>query len=155
MRHCSGLVVHRQDLVALILGAQHSALAPYRYTYHFADKVPPHLLPNEAEHSAIQQYGVGEFRTRGARKFASKIFQLSHERRVLAAHLFYTPNYRYWHLFYFDNHDTGKSKNQWKHGPHIHYISDLWSTVSLEQAWAQVKSGHVAFSSKAHLRYAS
>jgi hypothetical protein len=156
MRHCAGLVVHRQDLVALILGAQHGALAPYRYANHFADNVPPHLLPSEAEHLAIQQNEVGKFQTHGARKFVSKIFQLFRARRVLAAHLFYTPNHRYWHLFYFDNRDTTKeSKNHWKYGSHIHYISDLWSTVSMEQAWAQVKSGHVAFSSKAHLRYAS
>lgn len=147
--------MHRQDLVALILGAQHGAIAPYRYANHFADMVPPHLRPTEVEHSAIQQNGVGEFKTQNARKFASKIFQLFRERRVQAAHIFYTPNYRYWHLFYFDNRDTEKSKNQWKHGSHIHYISDLWSTVSLEQAWAQIKSGRVAFSNKAHIRYVS
>ena len=93
-RHCAGLVVHRQDLVALILSAQHGALAPYRYANHFADTVPRHLLPSEAEHTAIQQNGLGEFKTRGARKFVSKMFQLFRERRVLAAHLFYTPNYR-------------------------------------------------------------
>ncbi|MBI5658174.1 MAG: hypothetical protein HZC43_01195 [Nitrosomonadales bacterium] len=155
MRHCAGLVVHRQDLVALILVAQHGALAPYRYANHFADTVAPHLQPTEAEYSAIAENGVGEFRTYGARKFTSKIFQLFRERRVLAAHLFYMPNYRYWHLFYFDNRDTEESKNHWKHGVHIHYISDLWPKLSLHEAWAQVKSGHVAFPSKVYLRYAS
>jgi hypothetical protein len=110
-------------------------------------------LPTEAEHSAIAENGVGEFRTRGARKFALKVFQLYRERRVLAAHLFFTPNYRYWHLFYFDNRDTEESKNHWKYGAHIHYISDVWPKLSLQEAWAQVKSGHLAFPSKAHLRY--
>lgn len=155
LRHCAGLVVHRQDLVSLILGAQHGALAPYRYANHFADTVAPHLQPTEAEHSAIQQNGVGKFQSRGARKFSSRIFQLFHERRVLAAHLFYTPNYRYWHLFYFDNRDTEESKNHWKHGSHIHYASDLWPNLSLQQAWTQVKGGHVSFPNKVHLRYAS
>ena len=122
-RYSAGLVVHSQDLAALILGAQHGAFAPYRYSNHFSDKVPPHMYPTEAEHAAISQNGIGEFRSRNAEKFASKIFQLFRERHVLSAHLFYTPGYRYWHLFYFDNRDIDGSNNHWRHGAHIHYVS--------------------------------
>lgn len=155
MRHCAELVVHHQDLVALILAAQHGAIFPYRYANYFSDKVAPHLYPTGAEGQALAENGVGEFRSRGAKKFVSKMFQLFRERRMLAAHLFFTPNHQYWHLFYFDNRDTEESKNHWKCGAHIHYISDLWSTLSLREAWSQVTSGRVTVPNKVHLRYQS
>lgn len=155
MRHCSRLVVHRQDLVALILAAQHGALTPYRYASHFSDKVSSHLIPTKDEDMALRQNGIGEFRHRGAKKFASKVFQFFRERRALAAHLFYTDSQRYWHLFYFDNRDTKESANHWKHGAHIHYVSDLWSNLTMSEAWSQIMSGRVALSSKVHLRYQS
>ena len=139
----------------MILAAQHGALAPYRYANHFAREMPTHLRPTEAESDAIATNGVGSFRSREARKFASKIFQLFHEQRSLAAHLFYTPSRTYWHLFYFDNRDTNEEQNHWKHGPHIHYVSDLWPELTMEAAWNQVKSGEVKFSNKLHLRYRS
>lgn len=152
-RHCANLIVYAQDLTALILAAQQGVLFPYRYANHFSEKVAHHLNPTEAEHMAIQQNGVGKFKTREARKFTSKIFQLFHERRMLAAHLLYTTNHNYWHLLYFDNRDTQESNNHWKHGPHIHYISDLWSTLSLHEAWSQITSGHMSFPSKIHIKY--
>jgi hypothetical protein len=152
-RHSKTPHVHQQDLVALILAAQHGSLIPYRYANHFERVLPEHLHPNDAEHAAIAANGVGPFKSRGARKFTSKLFQLFREQRTLAAHLFYTPDHRYWHLFYFDNRDTEKQRNHWKHGPHIHFVSDLWPELSFEVAWAQVLAGNLAFPNKLHLRY--
>jgi hypothetical protein len=152
-QHCKRLVVHQQDLVALILAAQHGVLAPYKYANHFSRDVPANLVPNEAESQALSPNGVGPFRSRGASKFASKVFQLFREQRALAAHLFFTPSRRYWHLFLFDNRDTAEHRNHWKHGSHIHFVSDLWPNLSFESAWEQVKSGELAFPSKLHIRY--
>jgi len=145
--------VYQQDLVGLILAAQHGALAPYKYANHFARVMPDHLHPTEAEGDAIAANGVGLFQSREARKFASKVFQLFREQRSLAAHLFYTSNRNYWHLFYFDNRDTSEEQNHWKHGPHIHYVSNLWPELTMESAWNQVVSGEINFSNKLHIRY--
>ena len=152
-KHCSGLTVCSQDLVALILGAQHGVLSPYIYANHFSVRVPDHLNPSEEESSAIAENGVGPFKTRESQKFSSKIFQLFREKRHLSAHLFYTPSKKYWHIIYFDNRDLDKRNNHWKHGPHIHYISDLWAGLSLKDAWNTIHSGKLSFPNKIHIRY--
>lgn len=145
--------MYQQDLVGLVLTAQHGALAPYKYANHFERNLPSHLHPSTAEGDAIAVNGVGEFRSREARKFASKIFQLFREQRSVADHLFYTPNHNFWHLFYFDNRDTDESNNHWKHGAHIHYVSDLWPELTMESAWSRVLSGELGFANKLHIRY--
>jgi hypothetical protein len=134
-KHCKNLVVYRQDLASLILAAQHGILAPYKYANHFARALPDHLHPTDAEQDAIASNGVGTFRSREASKFATKVFQLFREQRSLAAHLFYTSSQNHWHLFYFDNRDTSEEQNHWKHGPHLHYVSNLWPELTMKEAW--------------------
>ena len=114
--HSKNLVVHQQDMVALILAARGNALGPCCYANHFAQTTPDHLHPNGAQKDAFATNGVGTFRTKEAQKFVSKTFQLFSERRAVAAHLFYTADRQYWHIFYFDNRDISESENHWKHG---------------------------------------
>ena len=151
--HCRRLIVHRRDLTALILAGQHGALEPYRYASHFSRRTNPNLVPTEEEHTALAKNGVGPFKTKGARKFARKVFQMFDEQRALAAHLFYTPEFDYWYLFYFDNRDTAEEENHWRHGSHIHLVCNLWAALTLPQVWEQVLSGELNFPSKLHLRY--
>ncbi|MCS6096198.1 hypothetical protein [Shewanella baltica] len=151
--HCKNLVIYQQDLTALIIGAQHGVFAPYKYANHFEKKIPDSLVPNEAEHKAFTENWSGAFRTKLTQKFPRKIFQLVKQQRCRSAHLLYTPNQRYWHLFYFDNHDTLKSKNHWKCGSHIHYVSYLWPELTLQNVWAQVQTGELKFSQKLHIKY--
>jgi hypothetical protein len=152
-KYCRNFVLHQTDLVALIIAVQHGVLHPYRYANHFERRLPPHLFPNDAELEAMRNNGVGPFRSQSARKFTRKIFQLHKEQRASAAHLFYTPNFQYWYLFYFDNRDTSTHSNHWKHGSHIHLVSSLWPNLELDEVWKQVKSGEFTFPSKIHLRF--
>ena len=153
--HCKSVTVRRRDLVALIVAAQSGALEPYKYANHFSDTVPIHLVPREKERSAIAANGVGQYKTKKARSFARKIFQFFQERRILAAHLFYTPDHRYWHIFYFDNRDKSRFRNHWKLGAHIHYFCDLWTDLTMETAWQKITSGKINLASKIHIRYDS
>lgn len=137
----------------MIMAAQRGAMHPYMYANHFARTFPDHLITNEKEQSALAENGIGEFKTKEAKKFASKSFQLFHEQRSLAAHLFYTQDHRYWNLFYFDNRDLAQHSNHWEFGAHIHFVSDLWSGVTLDDAWSQIKSGNIKISGKLHIRY--
>jgi len=152
-RHARNIVIYKQDFVALILAGQHNDLSPYVYTNHFDRMIPPHLMPNKKEREAISNNDVGEYKTREAQKFANKVFQLPIEQRTVAAHLFYTPNHKYWNLFYFDDKDKSKYNNHWKHGTHIHFVSDLWPNLSLASIWQKVHSGKFSFPNKLHLRY--
>ena len=155
VRLCKTLSIHQQDFVWLILATQHGEFHPYKYANHFQEFTPENLVPTEQEQAALAENGVGKFKTRGAQKFSNKIFQLFKERRLLAAHLLYTPDHKYWHLFYFDNRDHSDINNHWKHGPHLHYVSDLWPELTMEAAWKQVVSGQLGFSNKLHIRYIS
>lgn len=152
-RHCRNIVVYQQDLFWLILAAQHGVFHPYKYANHFERNVSQNIYPNELEQQAIRENGTGEFTTKLATKFSTKIFQMFREQRALAAHLFYTPDHRYWHLFYFDNRDTSDVKNHWKHGSHIHYVSDLWPEITMSTVWQQVTNGQLYFPNKMHIRY--
>jgi hypothetical protein len=128
-------------------------LSPYQYANYFSDTVPKHLIPNEIERTALAANEIGEFRTLEARRFATKIFQMHKERRVLAAHLFYTQDHRYWHIFYFDNRDRAKRNNHWKLGSHIHYSGDLWTEISMDDAWRGITGGSIGISKRLHIRY--
>lgn len=154
-RHCRELVFHQQDLVGLILASQAGELASYRYANHFDRTIPPHLFPNEKNKEAFIKNGVGPFRSKEARKMASKIFQRMKDQRCLAAHLFYTPCHTHWYLFYFDNHDKTSHGNRWKYGPHIHLVCSLWPRLVLSEVWKNAMCGRFEFSDKLHIRYES
>ena len=151
--HSKSLVVHQQDLVALILIAQRGMLHPYGYAYHFAKYVNESLHPTPSELKAPFSPQVRTSASRSFRKLKSKLAQLLHERRICAAHLFYTADRRKWHLFYFDNRDVATDANHWRHGPHIHYISSLWPGLQLHAVWQQVMAGELGFPNKLHLRH--
>ena len=151
-KYCRDCVVRDVDFVAFILVARAGGLEPYRYACHFAERVPSHLRATDEELAALSLNGIGLLKGR-ARKAVSKTFQLYEDRRCFAAHLFYTPDYAYWYLFYFDQRDQAATENHWQHGSHIHLISSHWSNLTLEKVWQQVKAEHTDFASKIHLRY--
>jgi len=153
-KYCQNFMVHQSDFVALILGARAGTLEPYRYACHFDQRTPSHLRATDEELSALSQNGVVPLISK-AKKAVSKTFQLFEERWCFAAHLFYTPCYSYWYLFYFDQRDQAEEKNHWHHGAHIHLISSHWPNLKLEDVWRRVRDGQMNFTNKIHLRYLS
>ena len=137
-RHCRSLVVHYSDLAALFVAGRVGVLSPYKYACHFDDRVPSHLLPKQSEPDALAKASVGPLNAEG-RKLVRRIFQTFEERRLFAAHLFYTPEWRYWHVFYFDQRDREGRRNHWRHGSHIHYANDTFHREPLQQIWARVQ----------------
>ena len=138
--------------MALILAAQAGVLSPYKYANHFQDRIPEHLHPSEEERSALSKNGIGPLRDK-SKKAITKIFQILKDRRCLASHLLYTPDYQYWHIFYFDQRDNDSHKNHWKEGPHIHYISDLWQQHKMPDIWDKVLNDDTSFGSTPHIRF--
>lgn len=150
-RHCKDLVVYSTDFVGLLLGARAGVLESYKYACHFDQRTPTHLLPTDEELGAMSQAKVGPAVGK-AKKAITKMWQSLEERRVLAAHLIYTPCHRYWHLFYFDQRDRAEDSNHWVQGPHIHYSSNLYATGSALAIWEGVLA--MRFPKSLHLRYA-
>jgi hypothetical protein len=149
--YCQNIVILRQDFVKFIIAAQDGVLSPYKYANHFEDKIPDHLIPKQEELSTLGRSKRGMLQEE-AKKCVRKVFQIFVDRRYLSAHLFYTPSYDYWHLFYFDQRDQSITKNHWRGGPHLHFINDLWPNLVLEKVWERVLKGDMSFSS-AHIRY--
>lgn len=151
-KHCQKITVYDVDLVGLILAGQHGDLSPYHYANHFERTFPKDGFPNEQDHSAIASNGLGLLKTRESQRFSNKIFHLFKAQRSLAAHLFYTLDYRYWYLIYFDNRDVAMHGNHWKGGPHVHMVSDAFG-MPLEQVWTKTLAGETNFA-KLHVKYA-
>ncbi len=146
-KYCRDFVVRHIDFVAFILVARAGGLEPYRYACHFAERVPSHLCATDEELAALSRNGIGPLQGK-ARKAVSKTFQLFQDRRCFAAHLFYTLDYAYWYLFYFNDRDRAAKQNHWQHGSHIHLISSHWPNLKLEEVWQ-----HTDLGGKIYLRF--
>lgn len=121
---------------------------PYLYACLFKDKTPRHLDPSKINFDAV----VNKKDTK-AKQGLKIIFQYDKERRHVAAHFLYTPSGRNWHLFYFDQRDVDRHDNHCKLGAHIHYVSDLYCSLSADEAWDKAKSGDLNFKAKEHIRF--
>lgn len=152
--YCRDLVIDQTDLVELILAARIGALSPYLYASHFDEIVGDHLRPREDELEALGKNGIGPLEGKAA-KAINRVGQLFKERRVVAAHLFYTSDHGYWNLLYMlqgEGGDTDPRNNHWRHGPHMHFISDLWGRLQLREVWQRVMAGDLKLPSM-HIRF--
>ena len=150
-KFCRTLTIRQTDFVQFILCAQSGGLVPYRYASHFEDRPIPHLIPSEEERAALSVNGLGPLKGH-ARKALTKMSQFLRDRRHLCAHLFYTPDYAFWHLFYFDQRDMAARDNHWEYGAHLHYASDVWINTDAGAIWNQVKAGKRRFQT-IHIRF--
>ena len=152
-KYCRDLVVSSKDLFHIILAGRGGVLEPYRYACHFSDVVPPHLPLQERDTQALASNGVGPLKKEAA-KATKKIFQLFVERRMFAAHVFFTPSQRHWHLFYFDQRDTDTRENHWVvGGSHIHYSRESFTTKPLLAVWEQLCQQPPLLPGSIHIRY--
>jgi hypothetical protein len=81
-----------------------------------------------------------------------KINQIFKDRRLLVSHLFSNPNR--WHLFYFDQRDTQKDRqNHWKRGSHIHFVNDLWPGYDPQKLWDVFSRADASAGGKLHIPF--
>jgi hypothetical protein len=152
--HCRTFVLNGSSLVGLIMAGGAGALDPYVYIANFKESLPSHLRPTKDQENSARNLRPGLLEGE-ALKFVRKAFQTFEERRLLASHLFYTSSLEYWHLFYFDQRDVDEHTNHWKFGAHIHYISDLFTTTSLQEIWESLTTRGSPPGGSLHLRYDS
>lgn len=151
-KYCKDLVITSEGLTSLILAGQVQAMSPYSYQCHFFEGTPDHLNPTKEELNALGSNGVGKIKGQ-AKKAVTKMSQVFVERKLLAAHLFFTQTHKYWHLFYFNQRDIKLNRNHWKNGPHIHYASDTITKTPLNEIWNSVCSSKPSFPKSIHIRY--
>ena len=89
-----------------------------------------------------------------AQKAFRKIDQIFKDRRQFAAHLFFMPSHKYWHLIYFDQRDTESKGNHWKiGGTHVHYSRESFCQQSMKVMWQNICSNPPKPPNSLHIRY--
>lgn len=147
--------IDQRVFVDLILLARTGNLEnfPYLHRIHYYEHQPEHLQLSQKDLSAIGRNRVGPLKG-PAKKAANKMFQLFRERKYVVGHIFYTPDLKYWHFFYFDIKDFDERNNHWKFGgKHIHYINDLWPQYTLKNVWHQFCQGSKDFGASVHIKF--
>ncbi len=152
-KHARSVTIYQDHFAGLALMASIGQLPPYHYARHHAEIIPEdiHWTPEELE--AFGKSKVGPLSDGRAIKFASKVDQVFKVRKLLNAHLFYTPDHSLWHIFCYDSKELRDQGNHWKEGSHLHYISFLWPEYNLAEAWGRVQRGDLNFSGKLHVRF--
>lgn len=151
-KYCRELVVARDQLVELFLNGHAGNTGRFAYAVHFQQYHPGSLRPTDAERAALAENGLGPLKGK-ALKLITKVTQMFKDRRLLAVHLFYSADRKYWHMIYFDQRDNAEMDNHWQHGPHIHYSSELFTTAPLQEIWANATSEQATFPPSVHIRY--
>jgi hypothetical protein len=151
-KYCRKLILRQIDFSLALLGAHAGAFEPYEYAKCFREWVPDHLNLTDDNLGAIGANGIGPL-GKAAQKTMNKVSQIFQDRRMLAAHLFYTPDHACWDLFYFDQRDHAEHGNHWQYGPHIHLISWHWPNLELADVWERIQRGDANFPNKIHLRF--
>lgn len=132
---CSELIITSADILYLVKLSQAKVIEfPYLYASKFHEEIPENVHLTEKNINAIAKNGKGVL-SRDAKKAVNKLFQAPLQTKRTMAHLFYRPDHKYWHMFYFDLKDSYRADNHWEYGPHVHYISWLWPNLNCQDLW--------------------
>jgi hypothetical protein len=151
-KYCRDAVFASLALSDIILAASDGGLETYRYKSHFAELSPPHLEMTDVDLRALGMSRVGTLDD-DARTAARKVSQMFVDRKLFAAHMFYTPNHDLWHLIYFTQRDIDRRSNHWVAGAHIHYSRESYANKPLKQVWADVCDDPPKPPRGEHIRY--
>ncbi len=135
---CRDLAITSRDLFHFILAGRGGALDGYQYEPYFLHYVPESLDLTDENLRAMRSNGVGPL-SADAKKAFNKVMQTFTDRRMFAAHLFYTGDKKFWHLIYFDQRDNQEEDNHWTvGGPHVHYSRESFCRQPLPVVWDQI-----------------
>ena len=151
LQHCKSLVIHRNDLFAIILAADQGKFS-LKHKIYQRDSVPRHLNPTQNEIDSLSNRPPGPL-TGDARKLFRKLNQAFDERRFLVGHMFFNTDSSHWHFFYFDQRDATARENHWKYGAHLHFLNYLWPNRSADSVWEEFTSGNQNIGDSIHVRF--
>lgn len=131
-------------MVAFILNSHLFGYAHFRASRHW---VPEHLALSEEIVEKIRKSSE-ENRV----PIILKHLNAFNDRKLFVGHLFYSPSE--WHLFFFDQRARASERNQFKLGPHIHFMSYLTRPdMSVERVAAELDNDRPQFTAPIHIRY--
>ncbi len=127
-KYCQRLTITNNKLGEWIASAPNNEYC-YQYKRYSTERMPDHLNPTPKQMTSfieqISSLKQGEVKTLEglALKVASKVQQLSKERRARIGHLFHSHDMKVWCLIYMTQRDTQVFEQHWKYGPHVHLFT--------------------------------
>ena len=107
--------------------------------------------PYIPEHLKVSGTDLKEMKAGNPKEFIKKTDSQLLERRYIHAHLFECGSD--WHCFYFSHQDIEPSRNHWKYGCHLHYISHLWPHLKKRLIWNKFNKRTTQISDSIHIRF--
>jgi hypothetical protein len=152
-RYCRDLTIRSEDFFALLVACETSG-EPFIHEISYRDKVPPQLIPSDAEIQALESTPAGTFLSGDAAKAVIKMSQSFVDRRYLVGHMILTRDHSKWHFFCFDQRDLETTGNHWKEGSHIHFVNWLWQGQDAKTVWSNFVTEDDRPGGAIHLRFA-
>jgi hypothetical protein len=151
---CSELKITSEDLLYLVKLSEAKIVEfPYLHACKFIEETPENVHLTEKNIQAITNNCIGKL-DRDAQKAVKKLFQAPLQVKRTTAHLFYHSDYRFWHLFFFDQNDRYIRENHWDFGSHIHYVNWLWPNLECQKVWSEFcENGKKAIGDHEHIRF--
>lgn len=130
VKYCRQLELDDEELNLLILNSYQIG---FRHSLRAKEFVPPHLAISDDDISRLKNNPEEE-----GKRFARKVSAVFKERKRVHVHLFEKGSE--WHCFHFTYGDVESETNShWELGPHVHYVSHLWSGLKKENVWQSLK----------------
>ena len=147
--HASKITITQEEFVTLI---QNCNKIGYQHQIQSNDFIRDDLHPSEEQYQEFHKSAKDGKINKKGRKVMTKVTTIFEQRRFLVAHAFW--NETRWHLFYFDQKDTeNRRQNHWIHGPHYHFVNDLWPNHTIEEFWKALETSKGDAGSSLHIRY--
>ncbi|MFC1870002.1 hypothetical protein ACFLYE_01880 [Chloroflexota bacterium] len=118
--YCRRIIISEEELFLLIHNCH---LLGYSHRSKFLEYVPENRRLTDSDRTLLVKTKP--------KKFISKIRAIFKERKNYMIHLFESTEK--WHCIYYTYKDM--EPVSWKHGPHLHFVSYLWTEYGKRQVW--------------------
>lgn len=116
------ITISEQELVLLV---HNCSQIEYTHRSKFLEYVPENRRLTESDRTLIRQSEP--------KKFIGKIRAIFEERKNYMVHLFESE--KIWHCIYYTYHEMEADNNQFKYGPHLHFVNYLWPEYTKRKVW--------------------
>jgi hypothetical protein len=139
-KYCRNLRLTEFELFLLI---HNCSQIDFTHQSRFAQYVPPERDITDSDRENLKEANFA--------KFANKMVALLEARK--SSHIHLLERGKEWHLFYYNFSDTAEiGKTHWE-GPHLHYISHLWTNYEKESLLAQFDQRKSKIFGYLHIRF--
>lgn len=120
--YCSRITISEEELVLLV---HNCSQIGYTHQSKFLEYVPENRRLSKIDRTVLIK--------NEPKKFFNKVRSIFNERKNYIVHLF--EKGQIWHCFYYTYHEMEERNNQFKLGPHLHFVNYLWTEYSKNQVW--------------------